>query len=152
MPEPIFSSLRPFLDRLRKDGDLAVVEAPVSPRLEIAEVHRRVIAAGGPALLFTNVEGADLPVATNLFGTEKRARLAFGERAPKLVRRLAGLVETILPPTPGKLWGARDLLLEARRVGLRQRAQGPVARVVSADVRLDRLPVLTTWPEDAGPF
>ena len=48
--------------------------------LEAAEIHRRVIAAGGPALLFTNVKGAAFPLVTNLFGTARRAELAFGAR------------------------------------------------------------------------
>jgi hypothetical protein len=53
-----FPDLRAYLDRLRRDRDLVEVTAPVSPRLEAAEIHRRVIAAGGPALLFSNVEGS----------------------------------------------------------------------------------------------
>ena len=76
MREPLFPDLRSFLDHLRRDGDLAVVEAPVDAHLEAAEIHRRVIAAGGPALLFTNVRGAAFPLATNLFGTLRRAELA----------------------------------------------------------------------------
>ena len=80
MTEPSFSSLRAFIDRLRRDGDLAVVDTRVAASLEVAEIHRRVIAAGGPALLFTNVDGSEFPVATNLFGTQRRATLAFGTR------------------------------------------------------------------------
>ena len=152
MRETTFPNLRAFLDQLRRDGDLAVVEAPVSARLEVAEIHRRVISAGGPALLFTRVEGSDLPIATNLFGTARRAELAFGTRPKRLVERVARLAQTILPPTLGKLWEARDLAREALRVGLRPRASGPVTESVSADVRLSRLPVLTTWPQDGGPF
>jgi UbiD family decarboxylase len=152
MPTPAFTNLRAFIDRLRRDGDLATVEAPVSPRLEIAEIHRRVIAAGGPALLFTNVEGSEIPVATNLFGTARRAELAFGERPHRLIKRLVELAETILPPTPAKLWGARDVAREAMRIGLKPRSSGPVMEAVTSEVRLDRLPVLTTWPEDGGPF
>jgi UbiD family decarboxylase len=147
-----FPDLRAFLDRLRADGDLAVVEAPVEARLEAAEIHRRVIAAGGPALLFTRVRGAELPLATNLFGTARRAELAFGRRPMRLIRRLAGVAEMLLPPTPAKLWGARDLAREALRVGTARRRSGPVAEVVTSDVRLDRFPVLTTWPGDGGPF
>ncbi len=71
-PEPTFPDLRAFLAQLRRAGDLAVVEAPVDARLEAAEIHRRVIAAGGPALLFTAVRGAEIPLATNLFGTARR--------------------------------------------------------------------------------
>ena len=80
MDEPTFPDLRAYLGQLRRDGDLAVVEAPVDARLEAAEIHRRVIAAGGPALLFTNVRGAEIPLATNLFGTARRAEMAFGKR------------------------------------------------------------------------
>jgi UbiD family decarboxylase len=151
-PTPTFPDLRAFLDQLRRDGDLVTVEAPVDARLEAAEIHRRVIAAGGPALLFTHVKGADFPLVTNLFGTARRAELAFGTRPQQLIRRLVHLAETLLPPTPAKIWGARDLAREALRIGSSRRRSGPVTEVVTSDVRLDRLPVLTTWPEDGGPF
>src|SRR5215207_3442127 len=131
MAAPTFPDLRAFLDQLRRDGDLVVVEAPVDARLEAAEIHRRVIAAGGPALLFTNVTGASFPLATNLFGTRRRAELAFGSRPLELVRRLVGLAETLLPPTPAKLWGARDVALPLLRVGTKARAGGPVTDVVT---------------------
>ena len=76
----MFPDLRAFVDRLRADGDLVTVTAPVDAHLEVAEIHRRVIAAGGPALLFTNVQGRAFPLVTNLFGTQRRAALAFGDR------------------------------------------------------------------------
>jgi len=79
---------------------MATVEVPVSSHLEVAEIHRRVIAAGGPALLFTRVEESSFPLVTNLFGTGKRARMAFGERPFALVRRLVETAETVMPPTP----------------------------------------------------
>jgi 3-polyprenyl-4-hydroxybenzoate decarboxylase len=147
-----FPDLRAFLDQLRRDGELRVVDAEVDSRLEAAEIHRRVIAAGGPALLFSRVRGSELPLVTNLFGTARRAELAFGRRPGRLIRRLVELAETLLPPTPAKLWGARDVAAEALRIGLKNRSGGPVTEVVTHDVRLDRLPVLTCWPEDGGPF
>lgn len=157
-----FSDLRSFLDRLRRERELVEIEAPVDPDQEMAEIHRRVIAAGGPALLFRNpvrrdadgeiVHRHEIPVVTNLFGTPWRAELAFGRRPGRLIRRLVELAETILPPTPGKLWGARDIALETFRMGLKDRRRGPVAEVVQPEVDLHRLPVLTTWPEDGGPF
>ena len=150
-PDLSFPDLRSFLEQLRR-GDLAVVEAEVDPRLEAAEIHRRVIAAGGPALLFTKVRGADLPLATNLFGTGRRAQLAFGTRPERLVKRLVHLAETLMPPTAAKLWGARDVAREALRIGLAKCGRGPVTEIVTSDVRLDRLPALTCWPEDGGPF
>src|SRR3954467_6173885 len=99
MADATYPDLRAFLDQLRRNGDLAVIEAPVDARLEAAEIHRRVIAAGGPALLFANVRRASFPLVTNLFGTARRAELAFGTRPPALIRRLVEVVETIMPPT-----------------------------------------------------
>jgi UbiD family decarboxylase len=147
-----FSDLRAFLHRLRADRDLVEITAPVDANLEAAEIHRRVIAAGGPALLFTNVQGAKFPLVTNLFGTARRAALAFGDRPQRFIERLVHLAETILPPSPKKLWGARDVAMQLARVGLSRRARGAVSEVVSDDVRLDHLPVLTCWPDDGGPF
>ena len=147
----MFSDLRAFLDVLRRDRDLVVVDAEVDAHLEAAEVHRRVIAAGGPALLFTRVRGASFPLVTNLFGTPRRAELAFGTRPLRLIRRIVELAETIMPPTPAKLWGARDLAREALRIGLKRGVRGPVLDVVEPPA-LDRLPALTCWPEDGGPF
>ena len=128
------------------------MESAVDPHLEVAEIHRRVVAAGGPALLFTNVRGSDFRLVTNLFGTARRAEMAFGERPLRLIRRVVELVETILPPTPAKLWGARDVGLELLKVGTRGVSSGPVTERVTQDVRLDRLPAITCWPEDGGPF
>ena len=147
-----YPDLRAFLNRLDQDGDLVTVEAPVDPCLEVAEIHRRVIAAGGPALLFTNVKGSEFRLVTNLFGTARRAELAFGERPLRLIRRVVDLMETLLPPTPRKLWDARDVGLELLKVGTRTVAKAPVVERVTTDVRLDRLPVITSWHEDGGPF
>ena len=147
-----FPDLRAFLAQLERDGALVTVDAPVDPRLEVAEIHRRVIAAGGPALLFTNVKGSRHRLVTNLFGTARRAELAFGERPLRLIKRLVELVETLVPPTPAKLWGARDVGLELLKVGMRGVSAGPVTERVTRDVRLDALPVITSWPEDGGPF
>jgi len=152
MAQTGFPDLRAFLDQLRRDGDLVTVEAPVDSRLEVPEIHRRVIAAGGPALLFTQVRGAAFPLVTNLYGTARRAQLAFGTRPLQLIRRLVHLAETIMPPTPAKLWSARDVAGAALRIGLSQRSRGPVTEVVTGDVRLDQLPALTCWPDDGGPF
>jgi UbiD family decarboxylase len=148
----MFPDLRTFMDRLRADADLVTITAPVDAHLEAAEIHRRVIAAGGPALLFTNVKGRGYPLVTNLFGTEKRATLAFGEQPMRLIRRLVDLAQTIMPPDASKLWGARDVAGSLLKVGLKRQSMGPVTEVVTRDPRLDRLPALTCWPDDGGPF
>jgi UbiD family decarboxylase len=147
-----FPDLRAFVEILGRDRDLITIDSPVDPYLEVAEIHRRVIAANGPALLFTNVTGSRHRLVTNLFGTSRRAELAFGERPLRLIRRVVHLAETLLPPTPAKLWGARDVGLELLKVGTRRTSTGPVVERVTDDVRLDHLPAITSWPEDGGPF
>lgn len=124
----------------------------MDPRLEIAEIHRRVIASQGPALLFKNPRNARFPVVTNLFGTRRRVDLAFGNRPVEFVRALAQAAVDLVPPTPGKLWGSRRLLWDALRVGTRAVHGGPVLEVRSREPRLTELPVLTSAPLDGGPF
>ncbi len=141
-----------FLDRLRAAGELVEIEAEVDPKLEMAEVHRRVIAADGPAVLFKRPKGAAFPAVTNLFGTAKRVKLAFGDRPEGLVERIAKLPEEALPPTPGNLWAQRGLFGALAKVGLKRRRRGPVLEVVEERPDLARLPALTTWKRDGGPF
>ncbi|MHC4077380.1 MAG: UbiD family decarboxylase [Planctomycetota bacterium] len=144
--------LRAFLDVLRQEQEIVEVAAPVDPDLEAAEIHRRVIAAGGPALMFTNVKGHDWPVVTNMFGTVRRVELAFGPRPEALTQQLVGLVHELVPPTLNKLWQQRQMLGALLRVGRRVQGSGPVTEVVDGPPRLTRLPLLRTWPEDGGPF
>lgn len=144
--------LQSFVQRLRADGDLVEVQAEVSADLEVAEIHRRVIAAGGPALLFTNVRGAQFPLVTNLFGTAGRVDAAFGTLPEQTIAAVARLPQTLVPPSPKKLWSERKLLTRLARVGLRRRARGPVTDVVEKSPQLSRLPALRTWQRDGGPF
>jgi 4-hydroxybenzoate decarboxylase subunit C len=145
-------NLRSLLELLRRENDLVTVEAEVDPYLELAEVHRRVIERGGPALLFTNVKGSGYSVVTNLFGTERRIGLAFGPKPEALVRRAVRVAESLLPPKPAALWRQRSLALEALKLGARRVRRAPVTEVVDRPARLEELPVLTTWQEDGGPF
>ncbi len=144
--------LRAFLDVLRREQQILEVAAPVDPDLEAAEIHRRVIAAGGPALMFQNLKGHDWPVVTNLFGTARRVALAFGPRPEALTAGLASLVHELVPPTVGKLWEQRGLLGALLKVGLTARGLAPVKEVIDRPPKLSRLPLLRTWPEDGGPF
>ena len=144
--------LRAFLDVLRREGDLVEVDAECDPYLEIAEIHRRVIAANGPAILFKRPKGGDFPIVTNLFGTRKRVELAFGSRPGEFIRRVAALPHELMPPSLGKLWAQRDLAWQGLSLGLKQSGSGPVTEVVQRDPKLSRIPMLTCWPEDGGAF
>ncbi|MCA1564880.1 MAG: UbiD family decarboxylase [Acidobacteria bacterium] len=145
-------NLRSFLTQLTRERDLVVVEAEVDPFLELAEIHRRVIAQGGGALLFKRVKGSRYPVVTNLFGTARRIELAFSRKPEALVKEVVHVVESLLPPRPAQLWGHRSLALEALKLGTRRTRRAPVLEVVDRPARLDELPILTTWQEDGGAF
>jgi UbiD family decarboxylase len=145
-------NLRSLLDLLARENDLITIDVEVDPFLELAEIHRRVIARGGPALLFKRVKGSRYVVVTNLFGTPRRIERAFGSKPEALVREAARLIEALLPPRPSRLWQHRALALEALRLGTRNVRRAPILEVMDRPARLDELPVLTTWQEDGGPF
>ncbi len=151
MQDRPFQDLRSFLTFLRSEGELATVEAQVDPAEEVAEIHRRVIAAEGPALLFTNLKDSSFPVLTNLFGTRRRAEAAFGKRPFRFIQRLVSLVQDF-PPGAGALWENRELALASLRLGTSKRGSGPITEVIDSQPDLGRLPVLTCWPDDGGPF
>jgi UbiD family decarboxylase len=144
--------LREFLAALRREGDLVEVTVEADPRLEIPEIHRRVIAEGGPALLFTRPKGSPYPVVTNLFGTKKRIEMAFGARPSKFVKTAARAATELLPPTAAKAWDFRGFFRQALKVGTKRSSETPVTDVVDDRFDLRTLPALTTWPEDGGPF
>ena len=81
-----YQSLREFMARLEGAGRLVRVQAPVSPELEITEIHTRLLAERGPAVLFERVAGSELPLLANLFGTVER--VAWGmNREPRAAAR-----------------------------------------------------------------
>lgn len=145
-------NLGTFLDALAREGELKEVSAEVDPYLEIAEIHRRVIDEGGPALLFTNVRGSAFPVVTNLFGTAKRIDLGFGSMPKDFVRRAVEMVEVLLPPKPRELWQYRDMAWTGLKLGTRKRSYGPITEGKIDPADLEKIPLLQLWPEDGGHF
>jgi len=145
------TDLRAFLDILRAERELVEIDEPCDPILEIPEIHRRVIAAGGPALLFKRPIGGDFPVVTNLFGTKKRVDLAFGNRPLDFVRQAARLPQELVPPSFGKLWEKRDFFWQATKLGMTEQRSGPVMEVDAAPM-LSRIPMLQGWADDGGGF
>jgi UbiD family decarboxylase len=146
-----------FVNTLRSVGELAEIEVPVSTELELAEIHRRVIAANGPALLFKNpVSGSgqryDFPVATNLFGTAKRVDIGFGRRPTEFVKSAVELATQMMPPTLGKLWGARDIFLQGAKIGMKRVGRPPVLDVIQETPNLSSIPMIKSWPMDGGSF
>ena len=99
-----FSSLRDFIEKLEREGRLVRVTAPVSPELEMTEIQTRLLAEGGPAVLFENVVHADgrkaeMPVLVNLFGTVER--VAWGmDREPGQLREVGETLAFLRQPEP----------------------------------------------------
>ncbi len=148
-----FDSLRAFVEGLERAGELHRVTAPVDPKLEISEISDRVVKAGGPALLFANVRGSQFPVLTNQFGTRKRMAMALGARSlDEASERVRKLLDVSIPKAGlaalGKLLDLAPLAAAIPKTV----SSGTCQDVVIHDPDLTKLPVLTTWPLDAGPF
>lgn len=149
---PLIHNLRDYLELLQREQELLIIDTPVDPYLEIAEIHRRVIVRGGPALLFSNVKGSSFPVVTNLFGTAHRLELAFGSRPLDFVRDLVDLLETIMPPSWNTLRHALPFIGQGFKIGLKNTRQAPVLECSQQPARLTELPLLTSWHSDGGAF
>ncbi|GBF48868.1 3-polyprenyl-4-hydroxybenzoate decarboxylase [Leptospira ryugenii] len=143
-------STQQFLNVLHKENELKVIDDLVDPYLELAEIQRRVVGKKGPALLFRNIKGSQFPVATNLYGSEKRIHLAFGEKPVATIQRLAKLAKDIFPPSFGKFWKERSLALLPFQVGLRSVRRAPITDIQMPGTA--SLPKLVSWERDGGPF
>lgn len=138
---------RQLVEDLRTAGELIEIDTPVDPRCELAEIHRRVNARHGPALLFSNVVGCAFPVATNLLGTLERARWIFRDTFESLQLAIRWKVhpEEIMAK-PWQLWRAPIVGLRMLPKRVRQ------AAVMQHACRLSELPQVVCWPDDGGPF
>jgi 4-hydroxy-3-polyprenylbenzoate decarboxylase len=142
-----YCSLQECIADLQRHGQLVRIDAPVDAHLEAAAIHRRVYAAGGPAILFANVTGCRFPMASNLFGTMERVRLMFRDSLARVER----LVEMKLHPEaalrrPWRYWNAPLDALAMRPKVVRS---GPI---LAGRTTLGELPQLVSWPADGGPF
>jgi len=150
-----FRDLSEFLRAVEADDDLVRVREKVSPRLEIPEIADRAVKGGGPALLFENVEGSSMPVAINVFASRRRMLRALGLATWE---EWAERLDPFLDPKPPE--GLLDKLktipkvTELAGVFPKTVRGGPCQEVVQTGdaVDLRSLPVLTCWPQDAGPF
>jgi 4-hydroxy-3-polyprenylbenzoate decarboxylase len=152
-----FRDLREFIAFLEQRGQLVRVTAPVKADLEISEITDRVSKAGGPALLFERVQGYDIPVAINLFGSEQRMAWALGvERLNDLGLRLQKWLDLVQNRPPEGLLEKVKLvpeLAELARIGPHTVTHAPCQEVVITDhPSVLRFPILKCWPLDGGPY
>ncbi len=150
-----YRNLSAFLEALEGDGELVRIRERVSPRLEISEIADRSVKAGGPALLFENVEGSSYPVAINTFASRRRMQKALELSSWE---EWDARLEFFLDPKPpeGILEKLKAIprVTELASVFPKTVRGGPSQEVVATGdaVDLGTLPVLTCWPQDAGPF
>ena len=142
-----YRSTRDVVEDLKRHGRLIEVDEPLSPRLEIAEVQRRVYARGGPAVLFTQPLGTSFPMVSNLFGTLEQSRFLFRST----IDRVRRAIELKIDPnaffrTPLRYasapWTAWTMLPKKVRSG----------SVRAQSISLSQLPQLVSWPDDGGAF
>jgi 4-hydroxy-3-polyprenylbenzoate decarboxylase len=151
----MFNDLNAFVDALDKERELARVAEPVSPDLEICAVTDRVSKSpgGGPALLFEQPTGFDMPVAINLYGSMRRMCMALGVAS---IDDLAKEIEELTNPKvpTGLLDSLKMLPMLNRLKDLMPKtvSSAPCQEVVAEDGTLDEIPILTCWPEDGGRY
>ncbi len=153
-----YKDLRDFIAQLEALGELKRISHPVDPNLQMTEIADRVLRAEGPALLFENPIGYDMPVLANLFGTPRRVALGMGQEDVSALRDLGELLAFLKEPKPPK--GFKELLDNLptwKRVldmGPKTLKKAPCQEVVLTgdDVDLSKIPVQTCWPGDAGPL
>ena len=153
-----YQDLREFITELEKQGELKRISTPVDAYLEITEICRRTLDKQGPALLFENVNGSDIPVLANLFGTTRRVAMAMGQEDLAALRELGKLLAELKQPEPPK--GLKDaiqklpVLKQVLNMPVKTVKKGQCQEVVIEGdaVDLSKLPIQTCWPKDAAPL
>ncbi len=143
---------REFIARLEADDKLVRIQAEVDPNQEITIIQHHVLAANGPALLFENVKGSPHRILANAYGTPARVEAAIGRPAAEIGASIAAAAEQLMPPSARALWSQRRMIGHILRARSRTVAGGPIMHAVSEPADLERLPCLTCWPKDGGPF
>jgi len=153
-----FKDLRDFLDYLEQRGELKRITDPIDPHYEMTEISDRTLRAKGPALLFENPLGYDFPVLTNLFGTPERVAMGMGRQQVQELRDVGQWLAYLKEPEPPR--GLKELI--EKLPIFKQVLNMPVKRLRRAacqeivwqgdQVNLDKIPVMSCWPEDVAPL
>ncbi len=153
-----YHDLRDFLRLLERRGQLKRIALEVDPRLEITEICDRTLKAGGPALLFENPKGSDIPLLGNLFGTPQRVALGMGAESVEALREVGKLLAFLKEPDPPKgmkdAWEKLPVFKQVLNMAPKVLKHAPCqATLMEGDeVDLGRYPIQTCWPDDAGPL
>lgn len=153
-----YTDLRDYIAQLEKQGELKRISYPINPHLEMTEIADRVLRQGGPALLFENPIGYNMPVLCNLFGTSKRVAMGMGRDDISALREIGHLLAFLREPEPPK--GIRDFFSELPKykqvlnMPVKQRSSAPCQEIIiqNDDVDLTQIPIMHCWPDDVAPL
>jgi 4-hydroxy-3-polyprenylbenzoate decarboxylase len=153
-----YKDLRDFIDQLEKQGELKRISTPVDPNLEMTEICDRTLRAQGPALLFENPIGHDIPVLANLFGTPKRVAMGMGEDSVEALREVGKLLAMLKEPEPPKsmkeAWDKLPIFKQVLNMSPKVVKKAPCQeqQFTGEEIDLKNYPIQTCWPGDAGPL
>ncbi|WP_438462237.1 4-hydroxy-3-polyprenylbenzoate decarboxylase [Marinomonas sp. PE14-40] len=153
-----YKDLRDFIAVLEKQGELIRIQAEVDPYLEMTEISDRTLRSEGPALLFENPKGHDMPVLANLFGTPKRVAMGMGKESVTALREIGELLAFLKEPEPPKgmkdAWQKLPIFKQVMNMGPKVVKSAPCQEEVfeGDQVDLNKIPIQTCWPGDAAPL
>jgi len=153
-----YKDLRDFIQQLEKIGQLKRITQPVDTKLEMTEICDRTLRAGGPALLFENPIGSNIPVLANLFGTTERVAMGMGEKDITALRGVGEMLAFLKEPEPPKglkdAWQKMPVLKQVLNMAPKVVSKPACQQVViqGDDVDLTKLPIQTCWPGDVAPL
>ncbi len=153
-----YRDLRDFIGQLETKGELKRTSIEVDPCLEVTEICDRTLRSGGPAILFENPKGSAIPLLGNLFGTPERVAMGMGEDSVDALREIGKLLAFLKEPDPPRgmkdAWTKLPMFKQVMNMAPRTVRRAPCQEVVlrENDIDLDRYPIQTCWPGDAGPL
>ena len=153
-----YHDLRDFIKQLEKQGELKRITVPVDPYLEMTEICDRTLKQGGPALLFENPIGYNIPVLANLFGTPKRVAMGMGAESVTELRGIGELLAMLKEPEPPKgmkdAWEKFPVFKQVLNMAPKLVSSPPCQELVRVgdEIDLSVYPIQTCWPDDAAPL
>ena len=153
-----YRDLRDFIKQLEKQGELKRITVPVDPYLEMTEICDRTLKQGGPALLFENPTGYNIPVLANLFGTPRRVAMGMGAESVTELRGIGELLAMLKEPEPPKgmkdAWEKFPVFKQVLNMAPKLVSSPPCQELVRQgdEIDLSVYPIQTCWPEDAAPL
>ncbi len=144
----MYKSLRACANDLEHSGQLLRIRDEVDPNLEMAEIHRRIFAQGGPAILFENVKGSPFQAISNLYGSKERIHYLFRHT----IRKIERVIQLKLDPSlvlKKPITGLKAAVAASTGLPKRTRHKGAIG---FGKTTIDKLPQIISWPMDGGSF